>query len=844
MKNPFKTMSARTIRIVYTMGALFVLVISLDRFLEVMFFRVTTNDQCAWLTLPTNPEGLLIQGVVKGGVTDRAGIVNGDTLLKINGYALRASPERKQSITAMAQAIIDSIKAGDYATYTVKRGNALIEAKVEMGKIFDIRFLSLFFLGLGFFLVGYIVVMTKPQGQIQRMFGRFGIFALLLFAIFQPQLGAGRDPQWKVILLLACFVVARIFASPLFVTFFLHFPVRKKLLDRKWVVPAIYAFNLVIILLIFLFLRSAPTWLQVLLFFSPFFFFIAGLVVFIHSYFTGVDARRRSQLRPVLISVAVGILAFLYGIIGTAIDPFAVFLKPILILPIALTVFVPLAFGYAIFRYRLMDIDLIIKRSLIYGAVTATLAAIYMLTVFGVGSLLSVVMGQPDSKVLNIAAFIVIAFAFDPLKRHVQEDIDKLFYRERRNYQRALLEFSQELPRQMNLEQILSSMVQRISTTMHVEKIAVVLCDGSEGCSCVSRGIPEGYCRFIEGNEGLMGLLRSTKAAHSFALLSEEPDAFHLDAADKEQLLRSGVVLAVPMFLQERLIGTINVGSKLSGKIYSQEDIDLLSTVAGQAAIAIENARLHRSEIEKHKIEEELNMARRIQEGLLPKFSPEIAGLDIDGVSLPALTVGGDYFDYILLGPQKVLVVVADVSGKGMSASLYMSKVQGMVQLAAQMYESPKEILVNVNRRLYDGMERKSFITMIVALFDTERKEVRICRAGHHKAIMRTNGDLQYLDSKGIGLGLERGPIFESELEEIRRPLQPGSLFVFYSDGLTEAMNGDQAEFGEANVFRIVRAGRELPARELQQSIIRETQQFQGDAEQHDDMTVVVVRST
>jgi serine phosphatase RsbU (regulator of sigma subunit) len=160
------------------------------------------------------------------------------------------------------------------------------------------------------------------------------------------------------------------------------------------------------------------------------------------------------------------------------------------------------------------------------------------------------------------------------------------------------------------------------------------------------------------------------------------------------------------------------------------------------------------------------------------------------------------------------------------------------------MYESPKEILVNVNRMLYEGMERKSFITMIVALFDTERSEVRICRAGHHKAIMRTDGDLTYLDSRGIGLGLERGPLFESELEEIHRPLRPGALFVFYSDGLTEAMNAAEAEFGEENVFRIVRAGSQLPARALEQSIIAEARKFQGEAEQHDDMTVVVVRST
>jgi hypothetical protein len=137
-------------------------------------------------------------------------------------------------------------------------------------------------------------------------------------------------------------------------------------------------------------------------------------------------------------------------------------------------------------------------------------------------------------------------------------------------------------------------------------------------------------------------------------LLAEEQDSVHINESDKQKIIESGVVLAVPMFLQDRLVGTINVGPKLSGKIYSQEDIDLLSTVASQAAIAIENARLHISEIEKHKIEEELNLARRIQEGLLPKSSPAINGLDISGVSMPALTVGGDYFDCRCFGKRNV----------------------------------------------------------------------------------------------------------------------------------------------------------------------------------------------
>jgi sigma-B regulation protein RsbU (phosphoserine phosphatase) len=297
------------------------------------------------------------------------------------------------------------------------------------------------------------------------------------------------------------------------------------------------------------------------------------------------------------------------------------------------------------------------------------------------------------------------------------------------------------------------------------------------------------------------------------------------------------------MFLQGRLIGFINAGPKLSGKVYSQEDIDLLSTVGGQAAIAIENARLHQSEIEIQRFEKELALARDIQQSLLPKANPVINGLDISGISIPASTVGGDYYDYIELGDGKLLVVVGDVSGKGVSAALYMSKIQGMIQVIAPMHEHPRDMLVQVNRRIYESMERKSFITMILALFDLRRKEVLICRAGHSKALIGVNGSLEYLRGGGIGLGLERGPVFEQELEEIRRPLHSNSLFVFYSDGLTEAMNEREVPFGEETVFDLVRSRRSMTAQQLQDTILTSVEEYRGTAEQNDDLTVVVVKS-
>ncbi len=172
-----------------------------------------------------------------------------------------------------------------------------------------------------------------------------------------------------------------------------------------------------------------------------------------------------------------------------------------------------------------------------------------------------------------------------------------------------------------------------------------------------------------------------------------------------------------------------------------------------------------------------------------------------------------------------------------------MSKIQGMVQLAAHMYKTPKQMLIHINRRIFEGLERKSFITMILAEFDLQKKVVRICRAGHNKALIGTNGKLQYLDAHGIGLGLERGKIFEEELQEVRRPLTKGSIFVFYSDGLTEAMDEQKNQFGEETVHTIVQSSRRLPAEELQRSILSSVEKFRDGAEPHDDLTLVVVKT-
>jgi serine phosphatase RsbU (regulator of sigma subunit) len=844
MENLSGVHSPRTIRIIYSTASVLVLLLTLFHALNVLFFKATSNDQCGWLVREKPLPGGVITQIVPGGVADRAGLKEGDILLAIN--------DRKFTYTESAMQIINSIKRNDYAEYTIDRAGTIFKTQVQILKVFDVRYLVNFLLGFGFLVVGHIVVMSRPQGFVQRMFGRYGIFAMLLLGMSQLNISAANlygIAPWLYYVYAAALVLGWVFSIPTMVLFFLHFPVKTKAASWLWLKVSLYFFSLVTVIptvlrLFFATQLMLPGFIMVIVNITPGVFFFGGLIVFAVNYFRGVDRSRRKQLRPIFYSVIIGALTAAYSNVLQGSNQFVIFTQPILLLPTFLLLLLPLSFGYSIFKYRLMDIDFVIKRSLLYAMVTAMLAGLYLLLVYLIGQGMSYALGIEDNQLGSLLAFVILAFAFDPLKRRAQDWIDRVFYQERYNYQKALLEFSQELPTKIHLDQILGSMISRISATMHVEKVAVVLCDETEGCSSSTQHIDSINCAFGRESNGLLALLRATRNAQSFALLETEPDLFNIHESDKQKILRAGVVLSVPMFMQGRLIGTILVGPKMSGKVYSQEDIDLLSTVGGQAAIAIENARLHESEIEKKRIEEELSLARRIQQGLLPKENPPMTGLDIAGVSIPALTVGGDYFDYIPLGANKLLVVVGDVSGKGMSAALYMSKIQGMIQIIAPMYLDPKEILIQVNRQIYESLERRSFITMILALFDMEKKEVRICRAGHNKALIGVNGTLEYLKGGGIGLGLERGPVFEQELEEIKQPFNKNSIFVFYSDGLTEAMNEGMSQFGEEAVFAIVKEKRGLGARELQTTILKSVEDFRGAAEQNDDLTVVVVKAS
>jgi serine phosphatase RsbU (regulator of sigma subunit) len=254
---------------------------------------------------------------------------------------------------------------------------------------------------------------------------------------------------------------------------------------------------------------------------------------------------------------------------------------------------------------------------------------------------------------------------------------------------------------------------------------------------------------------------------------------------------------------------------------------------------------LMREQADKERLEEELRIARQIQMSLLPgEDLVSVPGIRIAALCLPAAEVGGDYYDLLPLGPTRMGVLVADVSGKGTSAALYMAELKGLVLSLSRMYDSPARLLAEANRILSANMDARSFVTMTYAVVDTAARRMRYARAGHNPMIQlqARTGKSVILAPAGLGLGLDPGERFEAILEEAEVPLESGDFFLFFTDGLSEAMNPGSELFGEGRLRRILEEGRALGSEELRERILEEVRGFVGDALPHDDMTMVVLK--
>jgi serine phosphatase RsbU (regulator of sigma subunit)/HAMP domain-containing protein len=303
--------------------------------------------------------------------------------------------------------------------------------------------------------------------------------------------------------------------------------------------------------------------------------------------------------------------------------------------------------------------------------------------------------------------------------------------------------------------------------------------------------------------------------------------------------------IIVPILARNELTCFLILDKKTDGSLYTEEEKKFLSTLSGQAALAIENATLLEELTEKERLKHELDVARNVQMRLLPQSNPKIAGLDIFGLCQPAEEVGGDYYDYFYLDDHRLGIAIGDVSGKGTSAAFYMAEIKGMMISLSMLMSSPKEILMAVNTRFYQSSDRQIFASMIYAIVDLKERKLHFSRAGHMPLMFRNGkpqSKIKFLTPAGFGLGMVDGEVFNANLSEVTLDLNDGGLLLFYTDGVTEAMDKHRQEFGEKRLIDLLEAREKGSMEDLSREILMSIKEFTAGAEQHDDITMIAMR--
>lgn len=814
--------------------------------------RVQSNDECLWLSEKDMSDSAQIKfDLVKvKGVAWNAGIRNGDILLGINGT--------KVNTTIQAQLILDEVKGGEYADYEVKKTDGkIIHTKVYVKKLIQFGSLAQAISALIWILIGYIVYTAKPDGLPQKLFYSLSVFIVLSnigilfpFGLYFQNFVLERPAV--AIISGTLLIISQVLAPLILLYFVWTFPRPFEFAKKEFVKVIVISVAVLSVLtgigvLVSLYLTGFQSldiyakYRNVLnLLFSSVY-----LITWISLFIQFIREKDKEKKKPILIlfiGFTLGVvIQFYISTIAPAISD-TIFNSPEYYMPIILMVFIPIIFAYAILKYNLLDVSIVVRNTIIYGTAMATVAGIYFLVIYVLGQSISSFLGAENQGIIAGIFFLIFAFVFQSTKDRFQDFLTRKFYPEQSAYQKVLIQFSNEVATVVGKDKILDLTTTTFIDALKVDKFGILLHDHKKDTLYLARevGFSNPDCTIEKSN--MLPIIKEKSLVTKYPVI-EQPDFEITFPGKSDRLIEEGIQSVFPMIIKSKIVGALLFGLKHSGSKFGGKDLELLNAASNQLAVAIENARLYKAETEKIKIERDLDVARKIQQGLLPKCIPNLKGLDICGEMIPAMQVGGDYYDLIQISESKLFVAVGDVSGKGLSASLYMTKLQTMIQMVCKSNLNPKEILIEVNKRLYESMERNSFITMTLALFDTESNTVRFCRAGHMPLFISSNGKVESVKTQGIGLGLEKGEVFSKTLVEEEIKFKSGQVYSFFSDGITEAMNEKNDLFGEERLINVLKKKSSDTSDEIMQYVWDEVKKFKGKAKPNDDMTMVIVKT-
>jgi serine phosphatase RsbU (regulator of sigma subunit) len=541
--------------------------------------------------------------------------------------------------------------------------------------------------------------------------------------------------------------------------------------------------------------------------------------------------------------------------------------------------------AWVIIRHQFLDVQVIAKRSLIYSAATGVVVSVFFLLYTWFRDLYQLLSqsAEVNTSFITILFVAIAVMGFQPLQSWLENLVDRFFIRDRTDYRNILQQSVRNIIGILDPDSLVRAVYQTLERAFLVDAAAVVLLDQQTGAfRYVSRGPPPlrqgewelkpplafrederydagegegvvdtfrrsrsrpGTVVFRTGDVVAEALLRASGPVRFQQLLQELPDALR---ESDSPLFGLQADLIVPLKQRNELVGIVSLGRKLADTGFNAEEITLLSVLGSQVAVAVENSWLHQDRIEQERMREELAVAREIQQTLLPHHFPRGKTFEVSAINLPSREIGGDYYDFIVSPPdenrstERVLLVIGDVSGKGTPAALLMASLQATLRAVYEVQPNLSAMAEKVNIVMCRTTDVEKFVTLFMAEFDSTDRTLRYVNAGHNFPVLtRATGEQVLLEEGGLLIGVMEKAVYQ----EGRLTLEPGDVLTMYTDGVTEALDRNDEDFGEKRLQQVLRERSYLGAREIRDEIYREVLAFAGDRTQADDLTMVVLKS-
>lgn len=507
----------------------------------------------------------------------------------------------------------------------------------------------------------------------------------------------------------------------------------------------------------------------------------------------------------------------------------------------------PASLAYAVVAHRAMELRMVFRQSAKYAFARGGLRMVRIVAVIVAVLLITRVFANSKIRTVDRVAAVAVASLLLIVRRKYSDRaaswMDRRFFREAYDAEQVLSDLTQQARKFIEAKPLLETVVQRISGTLHVPKISVLL--RAEGTYRVEQATADDL-RGVELQpeaESIRWLRAQDKPA---LIYFDDPSSWLQQAGAQEQetLRRLDSQLLLPLTGRDELVGVMVLGPKQSEEPYSATDLRLLQSVAAQTGLAIENSRLIASlanaAAQRERLNRELEIARDVQQRLFPQKMPAVDGVEIAGKCRPAQDVGGDYYDFLALPGGKLGIAIGDVAGKGISAALLMASLRA--SLRGQTMNAVTDIatmIANVNLLVYESSAKNRFATLFYAQYCPVTRRLDYVNAGHNSPFVLRGDILLRFETCGPALGL----VSKMNYRQCSLTLEPGDLLIGFTDGFSEAMTPSNEEFGEERLAASARCWISEPPAEIMHRLLAAVDEFTHGAEQHDDMTLVVLRA-